>query len=64
MVYYLNQKRYVQKRIDMMDWLLKKQPKKIAIKKDTKMDELIKLFESVSTKHVYDIDELLIKLKI
>jgi hypothetical protein len=48
----------------MMDWLLKKQPKKIAIKKDTKMDELIKLFESVSTKHVYDIDELLIKLKI
>ena len=64
MVYYLNQKRYVQKRIDMMDWLLKKQPKKIAIKKDTKMDKLIKLFESVSTKHVYDIDELLIKLKI
>ena len=59
MVYYLNQNRYVQKRIDkMVGWALKKQPKKVGIKKDTSLEELSKLFQTASMKETYDVNNL------
>lgn len=64
MVYYLNQKQYVQKRIDAMGWLLKKQPKKLKPKNDTSMDNLTKLLENTLNQQESNIDTLFIKLKI
>ena len=59
MVYYLNQNRYVQRRIDrMMGWVLTKQPKKVGIKKTTGLEELTKLFETASMKETYDVNNL------